>query len=164
MARCLIIGCGCRGRALSTELRALGHAVSGTTRDPRKAQLIEASGATAVVGDPDRLATLAGAFDHVSIVCLLLGSATGTPEQLAELHGPRLEMLLARMLDTTVRGIVYEAAGTVGQSLLRSGMEIVRVVCEDSRIPYLLLRSDPADHRTWLRCTCDGVEGLLGIG
>jgi len=164
VARFLIIGCGCRGRALSAELRTHGHAVRGTTRDPGKAGLIEAAGATAVVGDPDRIATLSGALDHVSIACLLLGAANGAPDQLAALHGPRLEMLLARMLDTTVRGIVYEAAGTVEQSLLDNGAELVRAVCEDSRIPYALLKADPADHRAWLRASWSSIEGLLGSG
>ncbi|MGB0092743.1 MAG: NAD(P)H-binding protein [Solirubrobacteraceae bacterium] len=162
MARCLIIGCGCRGRALATELRARGHAVRGTSRDPGSAEQIEASGAAAVIGDPDRLATFADALDHVSIACVLLGSATGPREQLAALHGPRLAMLLARMLDTTVRGILYEAAGTVEPSVLAHGADKVRAVCEDSRIPYVLLRADPLHHEEWVRAAARAIEDLLG--
>ena len=111
MARCLIIGCGCRGQALSRELVARGNAVRATTRDPAHVGAIEAAGAEAVVGDPDRVATIAPAFEHVGAAVILLGSAVGTPEALAALHGSRLDMLLLRMLDSTVRGIVYEAVG-----------------------------------------------------
>ena len=76
---------------------------------------------------------------------MLLGSAVGSAEQLAALHGTRLEMLLTRMLDTTVRGIVYEAAGSVDRALLDAGAALVRERCEDSRIPFALLDADPGD-------------------
>ena len=44
MARCLIIACGCRGLALTCELRARGHAVRATTRDSGGRRAIEAAG------------------------------------------------------------------------------------------------------------------------
>ena len=74
-----------------------------------------------MIGDPDVVATLAGSLEHVSVACVLLGSAVGSPDQLGALHGTRLEMLLTRMLDTTVRGIVYEAVGSVDRSAPRGG-------------------------------------------
>ena len=114
MARCLIVGCGCRGLELAAALRSAGHAVRGTTRDPDRRTEIEASGAEPFIGDPNVVGTLAPALAHVGVACILLGSAIGTEEQLAALHGTRLDMLLERMLDTTVRGVVYQAAGSVG--------------------------------------------------
>ncbi len=161
MARCLIIGCGCRGLALARELHRRGHAVRGTTRDPGRGPEIEAAGAEALVGDPDRLATLSDAFDRVSVACLLLGSATGSPGQLAALHGPRLEMLLARMLDTTVHAVVYEAAGSADPALLAGGAQRVRRVCQGSRIPYRLLDADPARPDAWTSAAAAAVEALL---
>jgi uncharacterized protein YbjT (DUF2867 family) len=161
LPRCLIIGCGCRGRALATELRALGHAVRGTTRDPGSCAAIEASGAEAFVGDPDRVATLTAALEHVSVACLLLGSATGEPEALAALHGSRLDMLLERMLDTTVRGIVYEASGTVEPKLLQAGSERVRWACERSLIPYQLLVSEPTEFGPWVSAAAGAVQWAL---
>ncbi len=95
------------------------------------------------MGDPDVVGTLVRSFEHVSVACVLLGSAEGTPAQLAALHGTRLEMLLARMLDTTVRGIVYEASGSVDREVLAAGADLVRKRCEDSRIPYALLGAGP---------------------
>ena len=59
MARVLIVGCGCRGRALAAALVDEGHAVRGTTRARGVGSpAIEAAGAEAVLADPDRLATL----------------------------------------------------------------------------------------------------------
>jgi uncharacterized protein YbjT (DUF2867 family) len=158
----LIIGCGCRGRSLAGELRARGHAVRGTTRGPARLPEIRATGVEAVLGDPDRIATIAPAFDHVSIVCVLLGSVVGAPDRVRALHGPRLEMLLARMLDTTVRGVVYEVAGSVDSDLLRAGSEIVRDVCVGSRIPYELLDVDPIVHQAWLMAASGAVDRMLG--
>ena len=161
MARCLIIGCGCRGRALSRALRARGHAVRGTTRDVSRADELAAAGAEPFVGDPDRVATLAPALDHVGVACVLLGSAVGSPDALAALHGTRLDMLLERMLDTTVRGVVYERVGSVGEELLCSGAERIRRGCERSLIPYVLLDADPAAHDVWLAAAVAGVERVL---
>lgn len=161
MARCLIIGCGCRGRALARELIQRGHSVRGTTRWPEGLAPIEAAGAEAVLGDPDVIGTLVRSFEHVTVTCVLLGSAEGPPERLAALHGSRLDMLLARTLDTTVRGVVYEATGSVDQDALVAGAELVRERCEDSRIPYALLRAEPADHRVWSAAALAAVHRTL---
>jgi Trk K+ transport system NAD-binding subunit len=161
LARCLIIGCGCRGRLLAGELLDRGHAVRGTTREAGRTDQIEAVGAEAYMGDPDRVATLARALEHVSIACILLASATGPPERIAALHGTRLEMLLTRVLDTTVRGIVYEARGAVDPALLRGGAQRVRAACDESRIPYVLLDADPSEPRVWVAAARGAVDGLL---
>jgi 3-hydroxyisobutyrate dehydrogenase-like beta-hydroxyacid dehydrogenase len=162
VARCLIIGCGCRGRTLAARLRDAGHVVRGTTRDPGRRAELEAAGVEALVADPDRVATLAPALAHVVVVYVLLGSVTGTPEQVAALHGPRLEMLLSRMLDTTIRGIVYETAGSVDAAVLRGGAEIVRQVCAGSRIPYALLDRDPAeDYAEWVSAAAGAADRVL---
>jgi uncharacterized protein YbjT (DUF2867 family) len=161
VARCLIIGCGCRGRSLAVELTARGHAVRGTTRDAARVPAIEAAGAEAFVGDPDVIGTLARALEHVTVAVVLLGSADGPHAQLAALHGTRLEMLLARITDTTVRGLVYEAAGSVDPELLGGGAARVRAHCEDSRIPYVLLRADAADPSAWTAAALDAVHRAL---
>jgi putative NADH-flavin reductase len=161
LARCLIIGCGCRGRALARELVARGHAVRGTTRSAAGLAPIEAAGAEAVLGDPDVIATLVRSFEHVGVACVLLGSAVGPPEKVEALHGTRLDMLLMRMTDTTVRGIVYEAAGSVDAAVLEAGAARVRAHCEDSRIPYALLRADPRDNAAWTAAAVGAIAGTL---
>jgi hypothetical protein len=143
------------------ELRSRGHVVRGTTRSSERAAEIQAAGAEPFIGDPDVIATIAPSFDHVSIACVLLGSALGPAEEIAALHGTRLEMLLARMLDTTVRGIAYEVAGSVPFDVLEAGGRIVADVCSDSRIPFELLDRDPTDARGWLGEAVEAVSRLL---
>lgn len=161
MARCLIVGCGCRGQVLTRALRERGHAVRGTTRSAERTEAIAAAGAEPFVGDPDRVATLAPALAQVGVACLLLGSATGSGEQLAALHSTRLDMLLEKMLDTTVRGVVYESVGTVDARLLAVGCERVRHACERSLIPYVLLDASPDDRSGWTDAAVSAVERAL---
>jgi uncharacterized protein YbjT (DUF2867 family) len=162
LARCLIIGCGCRGLALAGALTARGHVVRGTTRDRSQTTRLERAGVEPVLADPDRIATLAPALEHVGVVCVLLGSAIGEPARVAALHTTRLDMLLTRIVDTTVRGIVYEAAGRVDRTLLADGAARVRAFCQDSRIPCAVLDAEPADHRRWLEAALSAVRGVLG--
>ncbi len=133
----------------------------GTTRSPTAAAEIEAVGIEPHIGDPDRVASIGPALEHVGVACLLLGSARGTTEALRALHGTRLQMLLSRMLDSTVRGVLYEAAGTVPAEILDHGLRIVRSTCEDSRIPYVLLAAAPQEHDRWLREALSGVREVL---
>ncbi|HEY4279032.1 MAG TPA: NAD(P)H-binding protein [Conexibacter sp.] len=161
MARVVIVGCGCRGRALARELRAGGHAVRGTTRAPEGAAAIEAAGAEAWVGDPDRLATLTGALDGATVLCWLLGSARGTAEEVAALHGPRLQSLLTWAIDTPVRGVVYEAAGSVDTGVLFEAAASVRAACARSRIPCAIVSVGPDRLSAWLEAALGAVESML---
>jgi nucleoside-diphosphate-sugar epimerase len=162
LARSLIIGCGCRGRSLARALHDRGHAVRGSTR--RRAQFaeIEAAGAEPWLADPDRIATITPAFEHVSVVCILLGSVAGSPDQVSAIHHSRLDMMLTRMLDTTVRGVVYETSGLVDQDVLEAGGQMVEHVCASSHMPYALLDREPADHAAWLEAAVESVERVLG--
>jgi uncharacterized protein YbjT (DUF2867 family) len=146
---------------LAHELVDRGHAVRGTTRDPSHVPAIEELGAEAVVADPDRVATLVGSLDHVTVVCVLLGSAVGSEEAVAALHGTRLEMLLTKVVDTTARGVVYEAAGTVDPAVLRQGAERVRSFGKRSLAEVAVLEADPGDHEAWVRAALDAIGRIL---
>jgi hypothetical protein len=135
--------------------------VRGTTRDPARCAAIEATGAECYVGDPDRIGTLTYALDNATILCWLLGSAAGDPGAVAALHGTRLQMLLERTIDTTVRGVVYEAAGTVEEAVLAGGAKIVARACAYSEIPFRLVDADPTVHDEWLAGMLDAVGELL---
>ncbi|MGO9794300.1 MAG: hypothetical protein ACLP8S_33680 [Solirubrobacteraceae bacterium] len=162
MARCLIIGCGCRGQMLARGLHERGHLVRGTTRSPARGPAIEATGAQALIADPDRIGTLRPGLDHVSVACVLLASAEGTAEEIAALHGARLEALLLNVIDTTVHGVLYEAVGSVEQSILDAGAELVRASCELSRIPFALLERDPpAGYDAWFTAAVGAVDQVL---
>jgi uncharacterized protein YbjT (DUF2867 family) len=164
VARVLIIGCGCRGLSLARGLRERGHAVRGTTRDAERLDELEQAGIEAVLADPDRIATIAPLFEHVTVACILLGSAVGDEDKVRALHGTRLEMLLTKLVDTTVRGLIYEARGTVPAQALEGGAAQVRAVCEDSVIPFVLLDGDPAWSEAWLAATLDAIDNVLGAG
>jgi uncharacterized protein YbjT (DUF2867 family) len=118
VARVLIVGCGCRGQALARDLVAAGHAVRGTTRDESRTAAIAESGAEPYVGDPDRIGTLMGALAGVTVVCWLFGSV---PDP--DLHGGRLRMLFEKLVDTPVRGVVYERALPEGEAIARDAAE-----------------------------------------
>ena len=106
-----MVGGGCRGLDLARALIAEGHAVRAVTRRPEARAAIEAAGAECFAGDPDVVGTLRYALDNVTILLWLLGTASGPADKVAALHGSRLRMMLDKTTDTTVRGVVYEAAG-----------------------------------------------------
>ena len=118
MARVLIVPCGCRGQALARDLVAAGHAVRGTTRSEDRSAAIAEAGAEPYVGDPDRIGTLMDALSGVTIVCWLFGTL---PDP--DLHGGRLRMLFEKLVDTPVRGVVYERALPEGEAIARDAAE-----------------------------------------
>jgi hypothetical protein len=161
LARVLIVGCGCRGLELASELMAGGHVVRGTSRTDHGVARIQEAGIEGVLADPDRLATLTPQLDAVSVMCWLMGSADGASEKVAALHGPRLETIVWKLVDTHVRGIVYEAAGTVDRGLLSQGATIVRNARATFNMPAEVVGEDPREHAAWLRGMVAGVEGVL---
>jgi hypothetical protein len=161
VARILIVGGGCRGRQLAAALTGEGYAVRITTRSEHARAAIEAAGAECWVGTPDRLATLRGSLENVSILCWLLATAAGSAEELQALHGSRLELFLTQAIDTTVRGFVYEAHGTgASAGLVREGELLARALVERNEIPAAFLTADPGD-ADWLSQARAAVDSLL---
>ncbi len=142
MARVLIIPCGCRGRELAASLVEAGHAVRGTTRGDHVEE-IRAAGAEPYVGDPDRIGTLMEALSGVTIVCWMMGTIP-----VPELHEGRLRMLWEKLVDTPVRGVVYEGA-------LPQGEDVARTASETWQIPLEVVR--PGDD---VRAA---IDRLLGV-
>jgi putative NAD(P)-binding protein len=156
-----MVGGGCRGLALARELVAEGHAVRAVTRTEERRGALEAAGCECWIGDPDRIGTLRYALDNVTLVLWLLGTASGPPDRVAALHGSRLRMMLDKTTDTTVRGVVYEAAGTVGADVLAGGVAEVRHARRTNEIPFALLTADPADRAAWPAAARAAIEALL---
>lgn len=160
--RALVVGGGsCRGLALTRALCADGHAVRVVTRTEQRRAEIEAAGAECWIGTPDAIGTLRYALDNVTVLLWLLGTAEGG--DVAALHGSRLTMMLERVTDSTVRGVVYEAAGTVTSEALTAGAHEVREANRKNEIPFRLLDADPrADQAVWLAETLGLIGSLLG--
>lgn len=151
MARALIVGCGCRGQLLGERLLAEGWAVRGTTRREEAMGLIEAAGIEPALADPEMPGTLLDLVGDVAVVHWLLGSARGEPAAIADIHGSRLERLLEKLVDTPVRGFVYEAAGTVSADDLAQGEAAVGAAARTWRIPVEVVKENPSDPQGWLR-------------
>jgi hypothetical protein len=118
--------------------------VRGTTRDERNLPAIEASGAEGAVGDPDRLGTLMPHLEGVAVLYWLMGGASGP------VHGHRLQSMLETLVDTPVRGFVYE--GTP------DGVTLVRMAAETFRIPVAVL---DRDHPAWLEEAAAASDRVL---
>jgi nucleoside-diphosphate-sugar epimerase len=162
LARALIVGCGCRGRSLGTRLREAGWQGRGTTRDSRKAEELAGAGLEGVVADPDRIGTILEQIEGVTLVFWLMGSAVRDEDTVAALHGPRLERLLDEVVDTPVRGVVYESAGTVPQGVLQGGKAILSAARQRWRIPAACVDADPGDVGKWLDAMVVAAERLTG--
>ena len=123
-----------------------GHAVRITTRSEERRSEIEASGAECWLGTPERLGSLRAALDGVTVACWMLVCATGPAAEVRSLHGSRLELFLRYVIDTTVRGFVYDASpGTVCEQLLEEGAAVTRSLTRQHSIPaWVLVHGDEA--------------------
>jgi hypothetical protein len=107
---------------------------------------IRDAGIEAAIADPLWPGTVLGLVADVTLVLWLLGS-TGPGRE--ELHGERLERLLERLVDTPVRGFLYEAAGSAGVDALAAGRRAVEVAAARWRIPAEVVVADPSDPPSW---------------
>ncbi len=162
MARALIVGCGCRGRVVGKRLLAGGWQVRGTSRHREGAALIEQAGIEAAIADPADPGSVLELVADVSVVVWLLGSAEGSEEELSTIHGPRLDRVLERLVETPVRGFVYDGKGSVNPILLARGKEAVEAASETWEMPVSVVLVDPLDGVTWedpLEIWADSVIG-----
>jgi nucleoside-diphosphate-sugar epimerase len=162
VARALIVGCGCRGRGLGERLRADGWSVRGTSRSAAGIAAIEAAGIEAAEADPDRLGTVLDLIGDVTVVVWLMGSASGTPEEVAAVNGDRLESLTIRLVDTPVRGLVYEGAGSAPDAELARGRALVEDASQRWQIPVAVIEADPGDPRGWVEAAAQAVARATG--
>lgn len=146
--RALLIGGGRPGLALTRSLAARGDAVRFVTRNPQFAAAIETAGAEPWIGDPDRIGTLRYALDNVTVLLWLLGPV---PDR--DLHGSRLQMMLDRTIDTTVRGFLYEGTD--------EGAAIVAAMGDYNEIPHRRLTSPRDPEARWASAVLEAIDGLL---
>ena len=147
-----MVGGGCRGLTLTRELVGEGHAVRFVTRTEECRAPIEGAGAECWIGDPDRIGTLRYALDNVTVLLWLLG-----PVDAMALQDSRLEMMLGRTIDTTVRGVVHEATGPHGAA----GAALVRRMAEFNEIPHAFVTVAREDEAAWLGAVREGIDAVL---
>jgi hypothetical protein len=163
VARILIVGGGARARSLAAELISDGHAVRITTRTEAGRAAIEAVGAECRIATPDRVATLRYGLENVTLACWLLGTARGSDAELTALHGSRLDFFASQTIDTTVRGLIYEAAGSVDPALLATGAALISAKAAYNEIPLALLDADPSDAAAWRTQARAAIDSLLAV-
>ena len=162
MARILIIGGGCRAVSLAERLVGDGHAVRMVARYASRRAEIERAGAECFLGRADRLATLRGALEHVTVACWMLATVRGDPEYVEALHGSRLEQFMSSLIDTTVRGVLYEAGGSaLPCKILANGERIVLEKAGRNAIPVEILRAAPGQVEDWVEQARAAVGALL---
>jgi hypothetical protein len=122
---------------------------------------LEAAGIESAIGDPYRLATLMPHVANTSAMVWLMGSAVG--DDVEALHRTRLQTVLERLVDTPVRGMVYEAAGRLPGALLREGAAAVRKASLTWQMPIAIVQQSPADREAWLAAMVAGVEEVLSL-
>ena len=69
---------------------------------------------------------------------------------------------MTQAIDTTVRGVVYEARGeSAAAQMLAGGEAIVRALAERNAIPAAFLTADPQDGEVWLADARAAIGSLL---
>ena len=154
--RVLLVGGGRPGLALTRALTADGHAVRFVTRTEDRRADIEAAGGECWIGTPDRIGSLRLGLDNVTVLLWLLG-----PVPDGDLHGSRLTMMLERTIDTTVRAVIYEGAGSLSPEHFASGRAVVQRLCTKNEIPFVVLEADSADPEVWASAADDALAALL---
>ena len=134
----------------------------GTSRREQGLAAIEAAGIEPALADPDRPDTMLDLVGDITVVVWMLGSAEGSAEELAAIHGPRLDRLVERLVETPVRGFVYEAKGSVDPVLLARGQEALEAASERWQLPLSAILVDPNDHLTWFDPLQVWLETITG--
>jgi hypothetical protein len=161
MARILIVGGQDRGLRLATSLTRAGYPVRTVSgADPSQAIRHQVYGVEHFVADPERPGTLKAALEHVSVACWLFGSASDTSPGVTLLNGRHLKRFLHHTVDSSVRGIVYEATGSAPSATLATGTSLATGFARLHAIPIALITADPLDRDAWL---ADGRKAITGI-
>jgi hypothetical protein len=164
VARALIVGCGCRGRLVGKRLLAEGWQVRGTSRYENGLVAVGEAGIEPALADPARPETVLELVGDVTVVLWLLASATGERQALSAIHGSRLERVMERLIETPVRGFVYEMKGSVDPILLAHGREVMEATGDTWRVPISMVFVDPSDPHDWAEIMAGAALGLVDKG
>ena len=71
-------------------------------------------------------------------------------------------MMLSKVIDTTVRGVVYEAAGTIDPQAFATGIAELERMGRLNEIPHEVVDADPTDQRTWVAAVRRAIGRAIG--
>jgi hypothetical protein len=72
-------------------------------------------------------------------------------------------MMLDKVTDTTVRAVLYEAAGTVDPAALEAGAAELALAQTLNEVPGAVLEADPRDVEAWVAGARDAIDHLLTV-
>jgi hypothetical protein len=152
----MLVGCGCCARGAGGLLVAEGWAVRGTSRGETGREAIAGAGLEAAEADPDRVGSVVELLGDVTVLAWLLGDLADA-EAVQTLNGPRLGSLLEKVVDTPVRGFVFEApAGG-------EGVELVEDAVSRWHVPAEIVRADRSDASGWAAAVAAAVKRSVGL-
>ena len=161
MARALIVGCGCHATRLGVALAEGGWAVRGTSRTRAGVERISSAGLEGALADPDRVGTVLEHVGDVAVVVWALGEASGLSA--SEVNGHRLERMLERLVDTPVRGFVFEGPreNPEGFEDELAATDIVAAANETWHIPVRIVGARRDHAEDWLEAMWTAVGDLI---
>ena len=185
VARILIVGGGCRGRQLAR--RAGGRGPRGAGHHPHRGRARGDRGDRRGVLDRHARSPgdAAGGARRRDDRLLAARHGPGSARAAVALHASRLEFFLGQMIDTTVRGFVYEAPDASGPAaedageardaqrapaaLIAGGERIVRAAASRNSIPLAFRARRPAQFERVAggrarRRRCAARRHMTGVG
>ncbi len=142
-------------------LQDLGHVVRGTSRSQENLKHVADVGIEPAAADPVRLSQIMEHIEDVAVVVWLMGDARGDESGVSILHGAILEHMLRKLVDTQVRGFVYESSGRVNVGLIEKGREHVEYANRTWHIPVSFIDQSHDDAGRWLTEALQSVDSLL---
>lgn len=138
MARVLIVDCAGRGARVAAALEQRDYAVRE------------------VEGDPLLPGHVFDALENVTVVCWLMGVGDGLNP---EANGEQLETVLLKVVDTGVRGFVFERPTDEANTHVDHARDTWHIPIEE-----IAPSAEAADGgEVWLQSVCSAVDATLGI-
>lgn len=158
MARVLLTGTPQRLAPVAERLVAEGFAVRCAVAGGAPV----VAGAQSVDASPDLPGGIVMALEGVAVVCWLLGDEAWSDP---DLHDSKLETMLLRVVDTGVRGFVYELPSgfTAAPALALAGGKQVAHANETWHIPCEAISTAGQSGQQLAECVSAAVHRTLGI-
>ena len=129
-------------------------------RDSRRSPPTESSRPRPI---PTRSARSPELLGDVTVVAWLFSGAATDPGRLESLNGERLGSLLAALVDTPVRGFIYEALPAGAGAAADPGRALVEDAESRWRIPTRIVAAERSQPDAWGAAVADAVGAVVGL-